>query len=148
MFREVAFDATEPHLAELRSATPVTTSAEQQVDEVLAAERRTLSPECRTHPICLDSYLAEDFHEYGASGIELTARVPPPASPTPLPLQLPRLRLNTFADSTSPTASSWSSTPPPAAAARPTAPPYGVTSEHGWQMFHHQGTPAASRPET
>lgn len=42
------------------------------VAEALAAERETLSPACRSDPERLAAFLAPDFHEFGASGRELT----------------------------------------------------------------------------
>jgi hypothetical protein len=42
-----------------------------QVAEALAAERETLSLECRSDARRLDAYLAEDFHEFGSSGREI-----------------------------------------------------------------------------
>src|ERR1700735_3335919 len=46
-------------------------SADQQIAEAAAAERETLSPECRASPARLEALLAPDFHEFGASGGEL-----------------------------------------------------------------------------
>ncbi|WP_313566055.1 universal stress protein [Mobilicoccus sp.] len=42
------------------------------VAEVLELERETLSPECRRDAARLDALLADDFHEFGRSGGELT----------------------------------------------------------------------------
>jgi hypothetical protein len=46
-------------------------SAEQQIAEAIAAERESLSPECRADAARLERLLAPDFHEFGASGGEL-----------------------------------------------------------------------------
>ncbi|MEK6311306.1 MAG: metallophosphoesterase family protein [Curtobacterium sp.] len=50
--------------------TPARTSS--AVEQVLAAERRTLDAACRADPACIDQFLADDFHEYGASGGSIT----------------------------------------------------------------------------
>src|SRR5215475_3356844 len=44
--------------------------AQQQIGEALAAERESLSLECRADPARLERLLAPDFHEFGASGEE------------------------------------------------------------------------------
>ena len=45
-------------------------SADQQIAEAMAAERESLSPECRADAARLGRLLAPDFHEFGASGRE------------------------------------------------------------------------------
>ena len=114
---------------------------DDQVAEVLAAERESLSPECRADPARLRRLLAPDFHEFGASGGELTyegtaERVADDTDPAGEPILVENLRGQRLAD--------------------------GIvmvkyTSEHRgrranrtslwrrvgpgvWQMFHHQGT--------
>ncbi|MEO7754085.1 MAG: nuclear transport factor 2 family protein [Terracoccus sp.] len=46
--------------------------AHAQIAAVIAAERETLSRVCRLDPAALDAFLADDFHEFGRSGGELT----------------------------------------------------------------------------
>ena len=118
------------------------------MNEGLAAERRTLSLECRADPNCLDSYLAEDFHEYGASGTDINrsgtaARLARTTDPTGPAIAIERLRgqyladglvmvkyTATIGDRRSHHTSIWRH------------------NEQGWQMFHHQGTVTTFRPET
>ncbi len=47
-------------------------AAAEQVEAAMAAERETLSPDCRADPARLAAFLAEDFHGFGASGREIT----------------------------------------------------------------------------
>jgi len=47
-------------------------AGEQQVAEAIAAEHESLSPACRASASCLERLLAPDFHEFGASGGELS----------------------------------------------------------------------------
>jgi hypothetical protein len=44
--------------------------ADEQIAEALAAERESLSTECRVDAARLEQLLAPDFHEFGASGGE------------------------------------------------------------------------------
>ena len=46
--------------------------ARRQVAQALQAERETLSRECRLDARRLDAFLADDFHEFGCSGGEVT----------------------------------------------------------------------------
>src|SRR5690348_10133168 len=45
-------------------------SSADQIAEAVAAERESLSPECRADAARLGRLLAPDFHEFGASGAE------------------------------------------------------------------------------
>jgi [ribosomal protein S5]-alanine N-acetyltransferase len=46
-------------------------SADQQIAAAMAAERESLSLECRADPARFERLLAPDFHEFGASGGEI-----------------------------------------------------------------------------
>jgi hypothetical protein len=115
--------------------------ADQQVAEAMAAERESLSPECRADPDRLGRLLAPDFHEFGAAGGEFgyqgTAElVAAAADPGEEPIAVENMRGRLLADGlvmvkyTSEhhrrrcnRTSLWRRTP----------------SGH-WQIFHHQGT--------
>ncbi|WP_408896835.1 DUF4440 domain-containing protein [Nocardioides sp. R1-1] len=116
------------------------------VADALAAELETLSRECRLDAARLDSFLSEDFHEFGASGVEVvkagtaervaayTAQSDQVLEPSELRgvliaadvvmvkyvLQAGEVRSNRT--------SLWRRTP-----------------DGRWQMFHHQGTLAAAQ---
>jgi hypothetical protein len=116
-----------------------------QVAEVLAAERETLTPECRADPHRLGAYLAPDFHEFGASGAEITyegtaERVAAYTDPAGEPARVERLRGVRLADGLvmvkytvqlngrrTHRTSLWRRVSP-----------------GRWQMFHNQGTPTGS----
>ncbi len=53
-------------------ATRVNPAEGAQVEEALRAERETLTRECRLEAQRLDAFLADDFHEFGRSGGEIT----------------------------------------------------------------------------
>ncbi len=50
--------------------------ADQQIAEATAAERESLSPECRSDPACPERLLAPDFYEFGTSGGEISYQEP------------------------------------------------------------------------
>lgn len=114
-------------------------SDDDQVAEVMAAERETLSPDCRADPARLDAFLADDFHEFGSSGREYakTGTAGMVAGAVGDPIAIDRLRGLRITDGvvmlkydtragtrTSHRTSVWRR-----------------TEAGGWQMFHHQGTP-------
>ena len=126
----------------------MTISPGQQVQEVLAAERRTLSPGCRADPSCLDPYLAEDFHEYGASGSEITrpgtaARIAATVDSTAPPIAIDNLRGQHLADGL--VMVKYTATIGTRRSHHTSV--WRRTHEQGWQMFHHQGTITANRSE-
>jgi hypothetical protein len=117
-------------------------SADAQVAEVLAAERETLSLECRADPARLRLFLAPDFHEFGASGVEIgfegtAERVAAHTNPNGEAIEVRSLRGLRLADGlvmvkyTSKSGARWSNR---TSVWRRVAP-------GRWQMFHHQGTP-------
>lgn len=118
--------------------------AARQIAEAIAAERESLSAECRADPERLGRLLAPDFHEFGTSGGEFVHEgmadlVAAATDPDGEPIKVENLRGWLIAD--------------------------GIvmlkyTSEHAgrrsnrtslwrrvapgeWQVFHHQGTLAA-----
>ena len=110
--------------------------------EVLAAENETLTPECRADPNRLITFLAPDFHEFGASGVEVefegtAQRVAASTDPAGEPITVRHLRGLTLADGlvmvkyTARLGGRWSNR---TSLWRRVAP-------GRWQMFHHQGTP-------
>lgn len=113
-----------------------------QVAEVLAAERETLTPACRADPERLNRFLAPDFHEFGASGVEVgfegtAERVAARTDPAGEPIAVERMRGVRLADGlvmvkyTVRIDGRWSNR---TSLWRRAAPGH-------WQMFHNQGTP-------
>ena len=120
-------------------------NADQQVEAAIAAERESLSPECRADPERISALLAPDFHEFGASGGELEfadtpARVAAAARSDARPIKVERMRGQWLADGlvmlkyTSCNAGRWSN--------RTSL--WRRTADDGWQLFHHQGTLTAA----
>ncbi len=71
--------------------------AEEQIAAAMAAERESLSLECRADAPRLDRLLAPDFHEFGSSGIEFgkegtAARVAAATDPDGEPIMVENLR--------------------------------------------------------
>lgn len=121
--------------------------ADQQIDAVIAAERESLSPECRADPERLSALLALDFHEFGASGGELEfadtpARVAEATRSDARPIKVERMRGQWLADGlvmvkyTSYNDGRWSN--------RTSL--WRRTADGVWQLFHHQGTVTAGPP--
>ncbi|MFE1442615.1 DUF4440 domain-containing protein [Streptomyces sp. NPDC058739] len=121
-------------------------SGDPQVAEAIAAEYETLSPACRADADRLRSFLAPDFHEFGASGGEIVfegtaERVASDADPEGEPIAVERMRGVRLADGlvmlkyTVNIYGRWSHR---TSLWRRAAPGH-------WQMFHNQGTPT-SRP--
>ena len=116
-------------------------AAERQVAEAVAAERESLSLECRADPAHLERLLAPDFHEFGASGGEIgregTAElVAESTDPDGEPIKVENMRAQLLADGL--------------VMVKYTSENYGRRAnrtslwrrvEPGrWQIFHHQGT--------
>jgi len=117
------------------------TSAGQQIDEAIAAERKSLSPECRASPACLEALLAPDFHEFGASGGELgfdgTAELVAAATePGAEPIAVQNLRGWLLADGL--VMLKYTSSHQGRRAHRTSL--WRRTASGTWQIFHHQGT--------
>ena len=109
-----------------------------------AAERESLRPECRADAARLERLLAPDFHEFGTSGGEIgyegtAARVAEATDPNGEPILVEGMRGWLLANGLvmlkyvsenngrrSNRTSLWRRVEP-----------------GHWQMFHHQGTPAA-----
>lgn len=117
-------------------------SAGEQIAQATAAERLSLSPECRADPACLRRLLSPDFHEFGASGgafdyAGALARVAVEQPAAGEPLEASDMHGRLVADGIvmitytcddggrrSNRTSLWRRVEP-----------------GRWQMFHHQGTP-------
>lgn len=121
-------------------------SGDRQVAEALAAERETLTLECRADPDRLRGFLAPDFHEFGASGAEIefegtAERVAAYTDPAGDPITVERMRGVLLADGL--------------VMVKYTAQNNGRRSHRTslwrrvspgeWQMFHNQGTPVPAR---
>ncbi|MGC0327725.1 hypothetical protein RKD23_000715 [Streptomyces sp. SAI-170] len=113
-----------------------------QVAEAMAAEYETLSPACRADADRLRSFLAPDFHEFGASGREIffegtAERVAAYTDPEGEPIGVEAMRGVRLADGlvmlkyTACIDGRWSHR---TSLWRRVAP-------GRWQMFHNQGTP-------
>ncbi len=122
-----------------------TGSDDPQVAEAIAAEYETLSPGCRADSDRLRRFLAPDFHEFGASGVEIefegtAERVAAETDPAGEPITVERMRGFRLADGlvmvkyTAKTKDRWSHR---TSLWRRVAP-------GEWQMFHNQGTPTKS----
>lgn len=116
--------------------------AQRQIAEVLAAELETLSPECRQDPERLDRYLADDFHEFGKSGGEMTKagtalRVAHDETLRVTPIAVENLRGLLIAEGI--VMVKYASVADGQRANRTSL--WRRDPERGWQMFHHQGTP-------
>ena len=116
-------------------------SADEQIAAATAAERESLSPECRADPLRLSRLLAPDFHEFGASGGELgfegtAERVAAATGPDDPPIRVERMSGRLLADGlvmityTSQNAGRWSN--------RTSL--WRRSDDGRWLLFHHQGT--------
>jgi hypothetical protein len=117
------------------------TSADEQIAEAFAAERQSLSPECRADPACLEALLAPDFHEFGASGGEFvfdgTAELVAAATePGAEPIAVENLRGWLLADGL--VMLKYTSSHQGRRAHRTSL--WRRTAPGTWQIFHHQGT--------
>ncbi len=118
---------------------------DQQIAEAEAAERETLSPECRASPARLEALLAPDFHEFGASGGELgfagtAALVAAATDPDGAPIMVENLRGWLLADGL--VMLKYTSSHQGRRAHRTSL--WRRTAPGSWQIFHHQGTITAS----
>ncbi|MGH3453609.1 MAG: DUF4440 domain-containing protein [Nocardioidaceae bacterium] len=114
---------------------------DEQVAEVIAAERESLSPECRADAVRLGRLLAPDFHEYGASGGEFgyegTAdQVAAETDPDGEPIQVENLRGWRLVDGL--VMVKYTSEHQGRRANRTSL--WRRVEPGVWQMFHHQGT--------
>lgn len=112
------------------------------VAEALAAERETLSPACRSDPERLAAFIAPDFHEFGASGREVTREgtaeaVAAHTDPGGQPIGIEHLRGVRLADGI--VMVTYTSQNAGARAHRTSL--WRRVSPARWQMLHHQGTP-------
>ena len=116
-------------------------SADQQIAEAMAAERESLSPECRADAARLGRLLAPDFHEFGASGAEYgyegTAEmVAADTAPDDEPITVENMRGWLLADGL--VMLKYTSGHHGRRANRTSL--WRRTGAGHWQMFHHQGT--------
>jgi hypothetical protein len=111
----------------------------------VGAEWETLSVGCRADPGRLRGFLAPDFHEIGASGVEVgfegtAERVAAYTDPAGEPITVERMRGYALADGlvmvkyTARIQGRWSH--------RTSL--WRRVEVGRWQMFHHQGTPTAT----
>lgn len=121
--------------------------APEQIEQAIAAERETLSPECRADPARLAALLAEDFHEFGASGGELVREgiaesVAADTDPDEPPIEIERMRGTLVADGV--VMVKYTATHRGRRTHRTSL--WRRRPRGGWVMFHHQGT-IAGQPE-
>jgi hypothetical protein len=114
-----------------------------QVAEVLAAEYETLSPQCRRDADRLRAFLAPDFHEFGASGVEIefegtAERVAADTDPAGEPITVERMRGQSLADGL--VMLKYTATIEDRRSHRTSL--WRRVAPGQWQMFHNQGTPA------
>jgi hypothetical protein len=119
-------------------------SADQQIAEAVAAERESLSPECRADADRLRRLLAPDFHEFGSSGREYgyagTAEMVAAATePGDEPVTVANMRGWLLADGL--VMLKYTSENHGWRANRTSL--WRRTEAGHWQIFHHQGTPTA-----
>jgi hypothetical protein len=119
-------------------------SANQQVAEAMAAEKESLSPECRADARRFERLLAADFHEFGTSGGEMgyegtAGRVAAATDLDGEPIKVENLRgwllsdglvMLKYISENSGRRSNRTSL-------------WRRTASGQWQIFHHQGTLAA-----
>jgi hypothetical protein len=119
----------------------MTSDADQQIAAAMAAERESLSPQCRADAARLERLLAPDFHEFGASGAEYgyegtAARVAEYTDPGDEPIAVTNLRGWLLADGL--VMLKYTSQNRGRRANRTSL--WRRTPGGAWQMFHHQGT--------
>jgi hypothetical protein len=117
-------------------------ASDAQVAEAIAAERETLSLECRADAARLAAFLAPDFHEFGSSGREInfegTAdRVAGYTDPAGTPIKIEGIRGLRLADGL--VMVKYTSENIGARSHRTSV--WRRVAPGRWQMFHHQGTP-------
>jgi len=114
---------------------------DEQIAEALAAERESLSLDCRADVARLERLLAPDFHEFGASGGEIgyegtAERVAAATNPHGEPISVENMRGWLLAEGlvmVKYTSESHSRRSNRTSLWRRIAPGH-------WQVFHHQGT--------
>jgi hypothetical protein len=116
-------------------------AAEQQIAEAIAAERESLSPQCRADAARLERLLAPDFHEFGASGGELVfsgtaERVAAATDPDGEPIVTMNMRGQLLAEGL--VMIKYTSQANGRRANRTSL--WRRTGPGQWQIFHHQGT--------
>jgi len=119
-------------------------AVDHQVAEALAAERESLSLECRADVARLERLLAPDFHEFGASGGELgyqgtAERVAASTVSDGEPIKVENMRGQWLADGL--VLVKYTSENHGRRANRTSL--WRRTETGHWQIFHHQGTIAA-----
>jgi hypothetical protein len=116
----------------------------QQIAAAMAAEYESLSPRCRADAACLGRLLAPDFHEFGSSGGEFgyegTAELVAAATdPEGEPIMVENMRGWLLAEGL--VMLKYTSAHQGRRANRTSL--WRRTGAGAWQIFHHQGTPAA-----
>jgi hypothetical protein len=119
-------------------------AAEEQIAAAMAAERESLSLECRADPARLGRLLAPDFHEFGASGAEIgyegtAQRVAAATDPDGEPIMVENMRGWLLADGL--VMIKYTSRNHGRRAHRTAL--WRRAGPGHWQVFHHQGTIAA-----
>jgi hypothetical protein len=119
-------------------------AAEEQIAAAMAAERESLSLECRADPARLGRLLAPDFHEFGASGAEIgyegtAERVAAATDPDGEPIMVENMRGWLLADGL--VMIKYTSRNHGRRAHRTAL--WRRAGPGHWQVFHHQGTIAA-----
>ena len=122
----------------------VQTVADHQIAEAMAAERESLSLECRADPARFEPLLAPDFHEFGASGGEIgragtAAQVAAATDPEGEPIRAENMRGWLLADGL--VMLKYTSESQGRRANRTSL--WRCTAPGRWQIFHHQGTVVA-----
>lgn len=110
----------------------------------MALERETLSRECRLDEARLDAFLADDFHEFGRSGTEMTKagtahRVAQDTAHREGAVTVEDLRAALISSGV--VMIKYTSTSAGVRTHRTSL--WRQDPQRGWQMFHHQGTPTA-----
>jgi hypothetical protein len=116
-------------------------AADQQIAAAIAAERESLSLECRADAARLGRLLAPDFHEFGASGGEIgyegtAERVAAATDPEGEPIVVENMRGWLLADGL--VMVKYTSQQHGRRANRTAL--WRRTGPARWQVFHHQGT--------
>ena len=125
-------------------ATDAASDREHQVAQAIAAERESLGAVCRSDPACLERLLAADFHEFGASGVEYgyqdaTAHLGTSSDSASTPMTTSHMRGSLVADGVVMVKYTYEK----AGRRSNRTSLWRRVSPGSWQMFHHQGTPAA-----
>ena len=118
--------------------------ADRQIAAAMAAEYESLSPRCRADAACLGRLLAPDLYEFGSSGGEFgfaeTAELVAAATdPGGEPISVENMRGWLLAEGL--VMLKYTSAHQGRRANRTSL--WRRTADGAWQIFHHQGTPAA-----